>query len=237
MDLSFSANLSKNNRYPSLNDLYWSVSGNPDLRPETDYSAEMSTVYHFGNKKKNFFLESELTGYYSFMKDLILWYPVEGGSLWKPENVSEVLSRGIEAALNLSWTFYGFTAKLDNNYHFCKATYEKATSPSDASVGKQLIYTPMNTFNSTLSVKKLEFYFIYNFMFVGKRYTGKDNLSYMDAYNLSNIILGKNFGIKNFVLSLQLQINNLFDLALRSVANVAMPGRNYALTIRFNFKK
>ena len=235
--VSFSTNLSKNYRYPSLNDLYWSVSGNPDLRPETDYSAEMSTVYHFINKKQNFFLEAELTGYYSYMKDLILWYPIEGGSLWKPENVSEVLSRGLEAGLNFSWTFLGFTAKLNNNYHFCKATYEKAISPSDASVGNQLIYTPVNTFNSTLSVNKMGFYFSYNFSFVGKRYTGKDNLSYMDAYNLSNIILGKNFVIKNFVLSLQVQINNLFDLALRSIASIPMPGRNYALTIRFNFNK
>jgi outer membrane receptor protein involved in Fe transport len=74
-------------------------------------------------------------------------------------------------------------------------------------------------------------------MFVGKRYTGKDNLSYMNAYNLSNIILGKNFTMNKFVLSLQLQINNLFDLALRSIASVPLPGRNYALTIRFNFNK
>jgi iron complex outermembrane receptor protein len=171
------------------------------------------------------------------MEDLILWFPVEGGSLWKPENVSEVLSRGLEAGLNLSWSFHGFTFGVNNNYHFCKATYEKATSPSDASVGKQLIYTPLNTFNSTLNLKKKEFYFSYNFVFVGKRYTGKDNLSYMDAYNLSNIIFGKNFIINKFILSLQLQINNLFDLALRSVASVPLPGRNYAMTVRFNFNK
>jgi len=235
--ISVSANISKNYRYPSLNDLYWSISGNPDLRPETDYAAEMSCIYHFKNKNENFLLESELTSYYSFMQDLILWFPVEGGSLWKPENVSEVLSRGIEAGLNFSWSFHGFSIGLNNNYHFCKATYEKATSPNDASVGKQLIYTPLNTFNSTLNIKKMEFYFSYNFSFVGKRYTGKDNLSYMDAYNLSNIILGKNFIINKFVLSLQLQINNLFDLALRSIANVPLPGRNYAMTIRFNFNK
>ena len=237
IDLSLSANISKNNRYPSLNDLYWSVSGNPDLKPETDYSSEISSVYHFRNKKENFFLEAELTGYYSFMKDLILWYPVEGGSLWKPENVSEVLSRGLEAGLNLSWIFWGLNTKLGNNYHFCKATYEKAMSPSDASVGNQLIYTPRNTFNSAFTIEKWKFYLTYNFVFVGKRYTGKDNLSYMNAYNLSDIIFGKNVFLKNIIVSLQLQINNLFDLALRSIANVPMPGRNYGLTIRFNYSK
>ena len=153
----------------------------------------------------------------------------------KPENINEVLARGIEAGLNISWIFFGFTITSENNYHFCKSTYEKTTLTTDASLGKQLIYIPGNTFNSTLNARKWGFYFSYNFSFVGKRYTGKDNLSYMSAYNLSNIILGKNFALTKFILSLQLQINNLFDLALRSIANVPMPGRNYALTARFNF--
>jgi len=235
IDLSFSSNISRNFRFPTLNELYWKNFGNENLLPETDYSAEIGTVYHFTNKKRNFFIETELTGYYSFINQLIQW--VITGNTTKPENINEVLARGVEAGLNISWTLFGFIIISENNYHFCKSTYEKTTSAADASLGKQLIYIPRNTFNSTLNVKKWGFYFSYNFSFVGKRYTGKDNLSYMSAYNLSNIILGKNFVIKKFILSLQLQINNLFDLALRSIANVPMPGRNYAVTVRFNFNK
>jgi vitamin B12 transporter len=171
------------------------------------------------------------------MKNLIVWYPKAGSSLWRPENISEVLSRGIEAGLKFNWTIGRFTTGLSNNYHFCKATYESSTSSADASIGKQLIYTPLNTFNSELDFAYRGFYFSYNFIFVGKRYTSKDNLSYMNAYNLSDIILGKNFVMKKYIVSLQLQINNLFDLALRSIANVPLPGRNYAITVRFNFNK
>jgi iron complex outermembrane receptor protein len=234
INLSFSTNLARNYRYPTLNELYWKNFGNPDLLPETDYSAELGVVYQFTNKNRNFFIETELTGYYSFIQQLTQW--VIYGNTTKPENVGEVLARGMEAGLNLTWSFYGFTLTSDNNYHFCRSTYEKATSASDASVGKQLIYIPINTFNSTLNIKKYEFYLSYNFSFIGLRYTARVNLYYMDGYNLSNIIFGKNFLIKNNILSLQLQINNVFDLALRSIANVPMPGRNYAFTLRYNFR-
>jgi len=235
IDLSFSSNLSKNFRYPTLNELYWKTFGNEDLLPETDYAAEIGAVYHFSNKKENFFIEAELSGYYSIIDQLIEWVLI--GTTTKPENIREVNARGIEAGLNLSWKISGFILTSQNNYHFCKSTYEKTTSASDASLGKQQIYIPMNTFNSTLNIKRWGYYFSYNFNFVGKRYTGRDNLTYMGAYNLSNIILGKNFFINKFIISLQLQINNLFDLALRSVASVPLPGRNYALTVRFNFNK
>jgi outer membrane cobalamin receptor len=235
IDLSFLSNISRNFRFPSLNELYWKDFGNEDLLPETDYTAEIGTVYHFNNQKGNFFIETELTGYYSLIDQYI--QVTFTGNTSKPENINEVFARGVEAGLNLSWTIFGFTLKSQNNYHFCKSTYEKTTSAADASLGKQLIYIPRNTFNSTLNIKKWGFYASYNFVFIGKRYTGKDNLSWMPAYNLSNIILGKNLGIKKFILSLQLQINNLFDLALRSIASVPLPGRNYAMTIRFNFNK
>jgi len=237
IEFALITNLSRNFRFPTLNELYWRDFGNPDLKPETDYSAELGLVYHFSNKKKNFFLETELTGYYSLINQLIQW--VITGNTTKPQNITEVLARGIEAGLNLSWNFNGFSLSSNNNYHHCRSTYQKATSTSqnDNSIGKQLIYIPLNTFNSTLNLKKWNFYLSYNFSLTGLRYTDRDNSHYMAGYNLSNIIFGKNFLLNKYILSLQLQINNLFDLALRTISNVAMPGRNYALTIRFNFRK
>jgi outer membrane cobalamin receptor len=237
INITFSANVSRNYRYPSLNDLYWSVSGNPDLSPETDYAAEAGVTYNYLTKNKAFFIESELTGYYSNMLNLIMWTPVSGSGLWRPMNVDQVLARGAEVGLNLAWNYKRLGVTFNNNYNYCKSTYEKAKSEFDASVGKQVIYIPVNTMNSTLGIKFMGFFGSYNFSFTGKRYTGTDNLTYMPAYNLSNIILGKNFSFTNIVLSLQLEINNLFDLDYQSIANRPMPGRNYALTVRFNFKK
>jgi vitamin B12 transporter len=84
-------------------------------------------------------------------------------------------------------------------------------------------------------MKRNEFYLSYNFQFVSKRFTGTDNMTFMPAYSLSNLICGKNFHLKKIVVSLQLQINNLYNLDYQSIVNRPMPGRNYAVTLKFNF--
>ncbi|MFH1937896.1 MAG: TonB-dependent receptor plug domain-containing protein, partial [Bacteroidota bacterium] len=58
INLSLSANLSKNYRYPSLNDLYWETWGNPDLLPEISYGAEGSVTWNWLSHSKILFLET-----------------------------------------------------------------------------------------------------------------------------------------------------------------------------------
>jgi iron complex outermembrane receptor protein len=236
INLTFSANLCRNYRAPTLNDLYFKPNGNPDLKPETDYATEAGLVYNYGRIEKGFFIETTLTGYYSKIINEILWTPQTDGN-YKPANVSEVHARGIEAGLNIAWTLFKFTFSFNNTYNYCMSTNEVAASPDDNSVGKQLIYTPENTWSTSLLIKRSGFYGSYIFNYTGLRYTSTDNSSYMPGYYLSNIILGKNFTLRKFILSLQLNLNNLFDLDYQSIAERPMPGRNFALTLKINFRK
>lgn len=236
IDLAFTSNLARNYRYPTLNDLYWENSGNPDLKPERNYSLEAGSTYHFGTRNKQFYLEAALTGYYLWIFDMITWSPVDGsGGLFQPENIDEIKARGIEVGLNLNLLAWGFKFGIKNNYNYCRSTYEKANSTYINNIGKQQFYIPVNLFNSTLSVERWKFYLNYNYTYTGDRFTGKDNLSLMPAYNLSNIIFGKNIHIKLFVLSLQIDINNLFNLDYQSIASRPMPGINYAFTVKLAF--
>jgi iron complex outermembrane receptor protein len=237
INLTVSANVCKNYAVPTLNELYFVPGGVPTLKPETDYATEGGLVYNLGKKDKNFFFETTLTGYYSKMINMILWLPIPTSGLYKPENISEVHARGIEAGINIAWDICRFRFSLNSAYNYCRSSNEKATSTGDQSVGKQLIYTPENTLNSTLMINRSGFYGSYVFSYIGVRYTTTDNTSYMPGYYLSNIILGKNFHLKNFILSLQLNLNNLFDLDYQSLENRPMPGRNFALTLKFNFNK
>ncbi|MBL6950390.1 MAG: TonB-dependent receptor plug domain-containing protein [Bacteroidales bacterium] len=232
-NISFSGNIARNYRYPTLNDLYWDLFGNPDLLPEISYIAEMGITWNLLNTNRTLFIEAEITGYYSFIEDMIVWLPSSGsGAIWKPMNITEVLARGIETGINGSLLIGDATIQLNTTYNFCRSTYEKTKSAGDASLGKQLIYIPVHSVNATLRGSLKDFYFSYTINYVSKRYTGTDNQSFMPGYNLSNIFFGKNFQLNNFVLSLQLEINNLFDLDYQSIANRPMPGRNFAFTIR-----
>jgi len=230
---TFSLNLARNYRYPTLNDLYWTGAGNPDLKPETNYSVETGANFNFSTKNQQFTIGITLTGYYNWIYQMITWSPVNGNSsLWKPENIDEIRTRGIETGLKIRMNLLLFNLLLNNNYNLCHSTYEKASSSYDEKIGKQLIYVPVHTFNSTLSIVRWGFYLNYNFCYYSDRYFAKDNLSIMPAYSLSNIIFGKNIRIKLFILSLQLDINNVFNLDYESVSNMAMPGRNFAFTLK-----
>jgi outer membrane cobalamin receptor len=235
---SFSANISRNYRVPTLNDKYWSVSGNPDLQPEESVTAEAGSVFNYQTRNGRFFTEGQLTGYYSWIDNLIIWQPVPGNSfLWSPVNLKTVHARGLEAGLNLKYKNGPWEAAVNTNYNFCRSTNEDSGGGEGSQDGKQLIYIPVNTLNATLNAGWKSFYLSYNFLYTSRRYTGTDNETYMPGYNLSNIFLGKNMHMDNFVLSLQLEINNLFDLDYQSIANRPMPGRNYAVTLRGGFRK
>jgi len=238
INLFLTANASRNYRYPTLDDLYWNLWGNPDLKPEYDNGIEAGINYNFPSQNGKFFIETSVAGYYSWMFDMIEWSPVPGNSsIWKPQNVQEVLARGLELSLNLKLKISKLTITSSNNYAYCRSTYEKATSAMDQSVGKQLMYVPVNMFNGTLGLNFFNFNLGYNLTFVDKRYTSSDNEYFMPGYSLSNIILGKTFNLKHFVLSLQVKINNVFNVDYQSVKNWPMPERNYALTLRLEYKK
>ena len=238
INLYFNANASRNYRYPTLNDLYWNPGGDPNLRPEYDNGIEGGITYNFPSKTSNFFIETAVSGYYSWMHDMIVWSPIPSNpSIWEPQNVSEVNARGVETSLNIKWKIRKLQITMSNNYTFCKSTNEKTTSPEDLSLGKQLIYIPENTYNGTMNLNCWNFTLGYNLAYVDKRYTSSDNQSYMPGYSLSNIILGKSFHLNNFVLSLLAKVNNLFNLDYQSVKNMPMPGINYSLTAKFEFKK
>ncbi|MCX6240213.1 MAG: TonB-dependent receptor [Bacteroidetes bacterium] len=238
INLYINANAFRNYRYPSLNDLYWSVWGNPDLRPEYDNGLEGGLTYNYPSENGSFFVETAVSGYYSWMRDMIIWSPVpDNPSIWKPQNISEVNARGVEVSLNLKWKISKLHITFSNNYTFCRSTYQETTSAEDQSLGKQLIYIPENTYNGTLNLNCWNFLLGSNFTFVDKRYTSSDNQSYMPGYPLLNIIFGKEFILHKFVLSLQFKVNNLSNVDYQSVKNWPMPGRNYALTVRFEFNK
>jgi iron complex outermembrane receptor protein len=237
INLAISANLSRNYRYPTLNDLYWNIMGNPDLDPETNYMAETSITMNWTSQKKKFFIEGEITGYYSKIFDLIQWLPDSVTSIFRPVNVNEVFARGIEVGIRMKGQVARLTLGWENNYQYCLSTYEKAKSVNDQSVGKQMIYTPIHTFNSTFTADVWNIIFSYNITFTGIRYTGTDNLTYMPAYSLSNIFLTKKFCLNKIVLSLQGQINNLFNLDYQSIKDIPMPGINYGITIKIDFRE
>jgi vitamin B12 transporter len=146
-----SASLSRNYRYPTLNDRYWVPGGNAALRPEKSLSGEFS-ILRWQPLGPQGILEYSLGGYWNEVDDWILWLP-GNGNIWSPENVQHVQARGIEA--NFHWKDH-FQNIFPWMYHDISLHYNFNDSRNQD--GDQLIYTPQHnaTFRLHLTMGALE---------------------------------------------------------------------------------
>jgi vitamin B12 transporter len=211
-------NASRNFRAPTFNDLYWQGQGNPDLKPETSYQAELGNQFKYKNATLT------LTGYYIKLSDMLQWVP--RGSQWGPENVKKVNTYGGEAVLNWQQSFGIGRLELNGTYAY--------TISQDDDSQKQLIYVPKHKGNASLgySVKNVSMY--YRQLFTGEIFTTSDNSSKVDGYNVADFGLQYSFRFI-YRLDLGVQVLNIYDKIYENIAYRPMPGRNYNAYINLTF--
>ena len=214
-------NLSRNYRVPTFNDLYWEGSGNPDLKPESSYQAEIVNQFTYKN------LRLTVTGYTMKIKDMIRWLPNNSGN-WSPLNTDRVSIYGAEALLVWRKNF--------NNHIFdFSGTYAYTVSKDD-NTDKQLFYVPYHKLTGSLSYyyKKLSAY--YQIMYTGEIFTTSDNNPkyILDAYNVSNIGVDYNFSKKN-IFKIGVRTANIWNEKYEALPSRFMPGRNLTIYLNLNY--
>ena len=214
---SITVNGSKNFRIPTFNDLYWEGSGNPDLKPETSYQAEIGN--HLTLKNTNL----SVTAYYNNITDMIRWLP--NGSNWSPTNTDHVITYGLEALFQYSKAFNAHYFSLNGTYAYTVSENEETK--------KQLIYVPYNKATASLGYSFRNLSAFYQWMYVGSVFTTTDNNPKyeLDSYQISNIGIDYTF-CDTFTLGGK--INNLWNKNYQSVSSRYMPGRNYSIYLNIN---
>lgn len=147
MVLRLSAGYNRNT--PSFNDLYWHPGGNPELRPEQVFSLESGVTLQLNPGrhseqtygKPRLQAQVAITGFRHDFRDGIRWRPGAGG-LYTPVNIEELLSRGVEAAMQT--TYSGFLGELGAGYTgaYTRASITRARFEGDESPGRQMLYVP-----------------------------------------------------------------------------------------------
>ena len=225
------ASVSRNFRFPTLNDLYFMPGGNPDLKHESGWTYDAGLSFAVG-REGVYRLTGSATWFDSHIEDWILWLPTVKG-FFSPRNIKDVHAYGVElqgdlnVALAPEWRL-----NLNGTFSWTPSINEgEPMSPADKSVGKQLPYVPelSATVNGRLEWRKWAFG--YKWCYYSKRYTmstGDLSLSgILPDYFMSNITLEKSFSPKWAELSLKLAVNNLFNEEYLSVLSRPMPGINF----------
>lgn len=219
------ANISRNSRIPSLNDLYWNPGGNPDLKNE--YSYILETGYKM-NIDVNPLLRADfdITLFRNSIKDMIQWHPGEF-SWWSADNISNATTSGIETNLKINYKSGKTQTTLFTSYSYTRATYGKDQDNS----AEQLIYVPMNQGSASLRFSYSKLYTMLQSELTGIRYTTADNSRFLPSYMLHNVACGFFQKIKNFRFDINLEIDNIFSADYQTIAYYPMPGRSYFMKI------
>jgi outer membrane cobalamin receptor len=229
LDYFIKANLSRNSKIPTLNDLFWVSAGNPDLKNE--YAFMYEVTYEMKQKiSAPLTFKYDLSVYKNNIKDMIQWLPGESSN-WTPGNLKRVKTSGIESSVSFNYMLNKMSACLNAGYSFTKATTEESVLSNDLSLGKQLIYVPVNQANSSLRMSYKPFYASWLVIFTGKRFTRSDNIDYLPPNILNSLITGFKINFKANSMDLNFHIDNLFNINYQTVANYPLPGRLYSLKL------
>ncbi|MBO5972757.1 MAG: TonB-dependent receptor [Alistipes sp.] len=229
------ASISRNYRFPTLNDLYFLPGGNPDLKRESGWSYDAGLSFSVG-RSGIYSLSGTATWFESYIKDWIIWLPTTKG-FFSPENIKDVHAFGVElkadldVALSKQWQLglngtLSWTPSINNG---------EPRTPADRSVGKQLPYVPILSSTVTGSLSWRKWTFLYKWCYYSERYTMSSNdislTGKLPPYFMSNISLEKILTFKWAELSLKGTINNLFNEEYLSVLSRPMPGINFEIFI------
>ena len=229
------ASVSRNYRFPSLNDLYFLPGGNPDLKNENGWSYDAGVSFSAG-KEGVFTISGSATWFDSYIHDWIIWLPTTKG-FFSPKNIKDVHAYGVEIDGKLDWIFarewkldigatFSWTPSINNG---------EPVSIADQSVGKQLPYVPEYSSSINGRIAWRGWAFTYKWCYYSERFTMSSNdislTGKLPTYFMSNIVLEKNLNFKWADLSIKGAVNNLFNEEYLSVLSRPMPGINFEIFI------
>ena len=229
------ASISRNYRFPSLNDLYFLPGGNPNLRSESGWTYDSGVSFAVG-KQGVYSLSGSATWFESFIKDWIIWLPTTKG-FFSPENIKDVHAYGIELKGNLDIALgREWQMGVNGTFSWTPSINEgEPRTPADRSVGKQLPYVPEYSSTVTGRLSWRRWSFLYKWCYYSERFTMSSNdlslTGKLPPYFMSNISLERTVSLKWADLSLKGAVNNLFNEEYLSVLSRPMPGINFEIFI------
>lgn len=228
-------NASKTFRAPTLNDLYWTLGGNSELKPEIGYSSEFNLSHQIKLKKNK--LNISLSSFYAVVDNWIQWVPTAFG-YWSPYNLKEVENKGVEAGLEFKrilkdkkWLFESHL-----NYSYTESSTIKSAGYNDQSIGRQLIYVPKHSFNLNAQLQYKRFKLGYFQTLTGKVFIDATNSVYLPYYSPADISLSYT-SVKHLIIEYGIKLNNIYNEEYQIVANRPLPMRYVNFLVRFNFKE
>lgn len=225
--LSASGKIASHFRLPTINDLFWLPGGNPDLLPEKGWSQEVGFTLRFLRH-----WQYNIRGWHRQMHDYILWSAIDGQSIWRPNNITQVQSYGIEqkitGRIQRGQSRWGIDLSADWTISKNRKDIAKPMMPA----GTMLLYIP-----------EWQGYYFLSWEWTRYRASWSHRYTYhttgafekIPSWHTAHFDVSVQFPMEKFTLIAGGTIDNIFDKQYRIIDRRPMPGRSFNLNVNINF--
>ena len=228
------ASVSRNYRFPSLNDLYFLPGGNPDLKKEHGFTYDAGLSFAVG-KEGVYSPSGEATWFDSYIDDWIVWLPTFKG-FWTPMNIKEVHAYGVELKGDLNVQLArNWQLGIDGTFSWTPSiNHGDPVDWADEAIGKQLVYVPEYSAAVTGRLAYKSWRFLYKWCYYSERFTTSNNdvktkIGRVLPYFMSDVSLEKLFSFRWGDFSVKVAVKNLLDEEYETVLSRPMPRMNYEI--------
>lgn len=216
-------------RAPTLNDLYYTLVGNAQLRPEYTSQFDLGVDY------KDRHLHLALDAYYNRIEDKIVAIPMKSQFRWSMVNFGLVKSLGLSATAGYDRTWGKFSLNANANYT-CQRDRDYS-SPHDPEYRNTIPYSPLHSASLIVDLAYDGWSLCTSWLYTGDRFAlisnNRDDL--LGAWQTVDLKLNKRFRIRRHYVQATVECNNLCDSRHEVVKRYPMPGRNWKATLQWQF--
>ncbi|MCM1449411.1 MAG: TonB-dependent receptor [Clostridiales bacterium] len=225
--LSFRAWYKKIFRVPTLNDLYYTQTGNRNLKPEYTRQFDIGAEYNYNASRWGASLQ--LDGYINSIDNRIVCLPLKGTYSWSMMNYGKTYCRGLNANLNGHYTPGEWTFSLTTSLTWQRDL--NRTNPDSESYDRPICYSPTLSTGVTTTAGWRMLSLTVSHIHVGERtWSYADPEDVLKPYN--NVDLKITAVWQGITASLE--VNDLFDEQYEHVPRYPMPGRNFTFSLTFS---
>lgn len=214
-------------RAPTLNDLYYTLVGNAQLRPEYTSQFDLGVDY------KDRHLHLALDAYYNRIEDKIVAIPMKSQFRWSMVNFGLVKSLGLSATAGYDRTWGRFSLNANANYT-CQRDRDYS-SPHDPEYRNTIPYSPLHSASLIVDLGYDGWSLCTSWLYTGDRFAlisnNRDDL--LGVWQTVDLKLNKRFRIRRHYVQATIECNNLCDSRHEVVKRYPMPGRNWKATLQW----
>lgn len=214
-------------RAPTLNDLYYTLVGNAQLRPEYTSQFDLGVDY------KDRHLHLALDAYYNRIEDKIVAIPMKSQFRWSMVNFGLVKSLGLSATAGYDRTWGRFSLNANANYT-CQRDRDYS-SPHDPEYRNTIPYSPLHSASLIVDLSYDGWSLCTSWLYTGDRFAlisnNRDDM--LGAWQIVDLKLNKRFRIRRHYVQATVECNNLCDSRHEVVKRYPMPGRNWKATLQW----